>query len=524
MGGRPSLILAALWAFAGPALAQVGSERVTTVFGKGLPGYSVAGSRMLLANYYVSADKWYMSVVSHVAPYNLQYGVTACVPNYYQSGTVEAEVSNASSGTFQATIEYPVGTSIDLDLTCQGSTTCNAPASGQTCTDGQTAPIPIPAGATYNTRVYYVSNGSGIVINNTQGDYGANCVLHCNATDSFTGGTTVSASNNKVNVTGGVGTTYTPDVGPITVFARTGKASAMLIGDSICQNYRNRQDARAAQGLIAPSLQGTGAQPITPFFNACWPSSSAQEWASTGGEHTGAASLYKYFPNFVIELGSIDIHTNGRTLAQEETDLGTIISDIKKARPDAAITLTTWLPENLTSTTGWVTTAGMSADSHLSDVQSYNNAVLNGTIAGNNNGYFDTAGVLSTWSTTGYWKPGPNARTATDCSATATQAKFQSASQLDFQSTDVGFGIYIAGAGTSGGVLEGQVVSSIDSTTQAELKEPGYVAGDIVTTVSGAACGVGGQTWEGIHGTEAAYAQIPLSTAGLNVNSLFHVP
>lgn len=288
-----------------------------------------------------------------------------------------------------------------------------------------------------------------------------------------------------------------------------------LIGDSITQGQADSHNL----GHVVRALNTAGlgyvqlAQKAESAFQFCDPATSGDTRQHVLRGVTHAIEGY----------GVNDIFNNARTLAQAQASVVAIWYDL--ARRGIKTWRTTITPKT-TSTDGWSTVAGQTADAATSTRNSFNDwirdgaPILNGVAVatGSNaagtlragqtghplSGYFETADLVESARNSGLWKA--TGRAVADGAISASSTTLTSATAA-FVAGDVGVAIRVAGAGASGAVLD-TTISSVTNATTAVL------AAAASTTVSGATVGIGRMTYT-LDGTHPHGADQPANPAGL---------
>jgi len=252
------------------------------------------------------------------------------LPNWYVNASM-VETNGASSASWTASIEYPVG--VFTQVLFSGNTTGTVLAGSNLISDAVS--VSIPRGAKFWTRLYQYATGHMLWNNQYDGD----------GTAQLSVGTTAVGCPDYTM--GGNGSVCTPQAGgivaPAAIIAQTSRASIAIVGDSIAVGTGDIADSSSRQGYLCRAFGGKYA-----CLNVAVYTDTLQNFVAS---HTKRNALIAYASNVVIEYGSNDV-VNSRTAAQILADTLTIIG-YYTGKPVAVCTLT----PRVTSTDSYVTVA-----------------------------------------------------------------------------------------------------------------------------------------------------------------------
>lgn len=493
---RRAVSLLALMAALGSTPAQAATPAQALLLNGGAGGSytGLVATRLGVPTFLATGTKYWNASTGHVATTPISL-VTVCFTNFYfNSPTTGAESAVGAPTTMTATVEYPVGT-IDARLTFGGSNTGSIPDGRVLCSDPTRLPVTIPVGPTFNIRMWGNNTAGGVFTQVRNAGMNDNVNNSGTVLPDLTGGGTIT------NTVGNLG------IVPIVIAGPTTATSLIIMGDSQDSGF-DQTHTDYLFGYIEKAIPAS-----IPFVNISSTGETATNWPTNS---IARQQVLKFGHNFITDLGSNDIHTLSKTSTTLKPLVETVLAEVTSAVPNALITYTTMLTE-VPSTDGHTTVANQGIDGFAAQVNAWNALIAGGSIIGNNDGYFDIVPILQT---SNKWNISATARTASDCAMTAGQNLMNSAS-LAFVSTDIGQGIFVAGAAAGGANFLGFAVGVVNSGTQVTTLTPTANA-NASTTVSAASCKIGAITWEGTHFNN--YAVNLLVTSGVVDTTKFHYP
>jgi lysophospholipase L1-like esterase len=331
------------------------------------------------------SNKQIMSRTAHVASADIT-ALKIAIANFRMLDSSSTETGLGGSTTCTASVEFPAGTYKQITFDA-GSASTVIPDTTLIITDMTTGNLGIPAGATFWILMYKTS-ATGVLYNSwrntAMGDL--TWTAASGVADRTMGGVITSSGNYSVP--------------PMAIIAMTSAKAILGIGDSKTAGFGDSNESATAAG---PGQLGEIASSIPtdqPFVNIATGGMRADLWPTLA---TQRKKLLPYASHYFFNLGFNDIYNNAASAATCRTNVELILAEILAANPGARITLGTQSHKS-TSTDSWATTGNQTTVGQTAQRNIYNGYVRAGSIAGNNNGYFEISDQLETVRDNGIWK------------------------------------------------------------------------------------------------------------------------
>lgn len=406
------------------------------------------------------------------------------------------ETATGSPTTITASVEYPANTFTQVLFS-------GVPAG--TIADGleiesDTTVVNIPEGATFWVRGHE-QNATGVltVFNSTGQIMSGDRLESASGVADKTMGGTIATSGSQV-------------AGPLAITQLTVRPAILLIGDSILSGINagpnDAPDNTGSMGAVAKSIGK-----VFGYSNISTGGLSVQTLLTSS---TRRAALKRYATHIVTNLGTNDLAIP-RTAAQILADL----NSLRALYADKRFYQCTIIPRTNSSSSGWIEVADQARTGFVwAEGFSLNSKIRRKQITGLD-GVFDIAKVLESpvdaagaaSPNSGLWKAAPFSRKVTDAAITSGSNSLTSATAA-FTASDTGAGVYVAGAGASGGRLYG-IMTFVNSTTVTLRNPLGNATLNAGTTVAAATAYIdhGALTHDGIHPSQTGHLIIEQSGA-----------
>lgn len=286
------------------------------------------------------------------------------------SDTDGSEIGTGNSLTITAAVEYPAASGKWTQLTWNGGNTqIVIPDQTLGWSDYCTPPGMIPAGQWFRLRFWQKAGNNSSCYHDLFRDSTNGDLLESSGSvaDATMGGT----------ITNGGTFCFLPQA----IIGPTNLPTMIGMGDSITKGINDTAtmtDYR--RGAIFKSVPA-----LTGFINLSVAGIQAANYLSTGIPNR--KSLFQYGTHFISFLGNNDIFNSGHSAATLEADCKSIWGTLP---PRAKVTVCTITPR-ATSTDSWTTAGNETANANNGIKNTFNTDVRNSSIAGVNNGFFETA-------------------------------------------------------------------------------------------------------------------------------------
>lgn len=300
------------------------------------------------------------------------------------SQNTEQHVAGTATYSYQASIEYPVGSGTIVGTALYGGSATGNVASGSTLvSDAFNLSVTVPPGALYTLRVHcYDNNGGGCVyatgitrLSTDNFEYGNSATVDIG---SITGGAAYGGSGTS---NAGASAWVAP---PMVIAVATTQAEIGL-GDSILYGLRNPPiEAYFRSGEVFKSYSQTRV-----FLNLGGTGMLAGPTGvnSFGVGYVERLKLFQYAPYIIYQMGRNNL-TAGQSAATIKTAWQSDLAAILTQNATAKITMCTIIPRS-SSTDLWTTTTNQTTDTTNSIRVTCNTNITTSAVTGNNNGFFD---------------------------------------------------------------------------------------------------------------------------------------
>lgn len=310
------------------------------------------------------------------------------IPNWYINSSL-FETGSGSALSVTASIEYPVG--VFTQILFSGVASGSVPDNGQLTSDEVF--VTIPDDTLFFVRIFSEST-TGIIYNGSNGSLALGMGLE----------RAVSGLTDKTM--GGAVTGANQFFGPVAIIGETSKPSFLLIGDSIMEGGSDSGSPNEFQDF------GPYARLVGQSYGYAKCARSSDVAFRLIASHANRGSLFQYATHFICNYGSNDLFVSGRTSAQLQADLTTIMGYMTSLGNGGTTYLATIGPRNQSSD-GWQTLVNQSQSNPTGEINRLAvNAWLRATPPSTN--LFDVGTAMESSLNSGLWTPGPSSNYYTD--------------------------------------------------------------------------------------------------------------
>lgn len=304
---------------------------------------------------------------------NTLKALTLAFPNWYITDSTYLETGAGAAATITASIEYPAGafTQVKFSGSASGSI-----ADGATLLSDVVS-VDMPDGAIFWVRTYLTCT-AGIVYSAAAGE-----------TSPGISGSEIGVSGITDKTMGGAIGDSTGVYAPIVILGTAIQPSIAIHGDSRAFGSGDSEDGSQDSG----NLQRT----LSDRFVIVNLSKSGDRAAKLANGYTKRNAVADYCTHVIVQTGTNDIRSDGRTAAQVRADNETVAA----LYPTKTVFGATVEPIS-TSTDSWATIANQTPTGNNSERIAYNNLVRAGLTGFA--GFFDLADVAESSRDSGKWK------------------------------------------------------------------------------------------------------------------------